>query len=52
MCVCVCLQIPPFNSELEGKFSANTDPFHSLICPDSLAGRIVFPPLFTAPTAP
>lgn len=38
--------------ELEGKFSANTDPFHSLICPDGLAGRIVFPPLFTAPTAP
>ena len=51
MCVCVFADTA-FNSELEGKFSAHTDPFHSLICPDSLAGRIVFPPLFTAPTAP
>lgn len=41
-----------FNCELEGKFSANTDPFHSLICPDCLAGRIVSPPSLMAPTAP
>lgn len=46
--VCVCgggcvFADTSFKCELAGKFSAHTDPFHSLICSDSLVGWIVPP---------
>lgn len=46
VCVCVggCVFADTsFKCELAGKFSAHTDPFHSLICSDSLVGWIVPP---------